>query len=384
MNLPEKNLKKRLRVMTVLGTRPEIIRLSRVIAKLDRYTNHVLIHTGQNYDFELSEIFFQQLGISKPKRVLQCAKKNAVETVAAILSETDALLEEFQPDALLVLGDTNSCLAAYSAKRRKIPVFHMEAGNRCRDQRVPEEINRKVIDHLADINMPYSELARQNLVAEGLPPDRVIKTGSPMKEILDHHAKEILASAVLKQLSLKPLDYYVASFHREEHVDNPRNLAELVKTVNELAEREGKKVIVSCHPRTQKRLEKIQAAWHTKVQILKPLGFTDYLKLQTNAIAVLSDSGTITEESAILNFPAINLRESHERPEGMDEASVMLTGFKSDRVAQGLEILKDQPRGSDRLLKMPSDYNVDNVSDKVVRIILSYTDYVNRQVWRIA
>lgn len=369
--------------MVVLGTRPEIIRLSRVLVALDQHTDLSVIHTGQNYDFELSEIFFQQLGIPAPTRILKCAKQNAVQTVAAILSQMDEVLEELKPQALLVLGDTNSCLAAYAAKRRKIPVFHMEAGNRCRDQRVPEEINRKVIDHLADINLPYSELARQNLLAEGLPADRIIKTGSPMKEILEHHDAEIKRSTILKTLSLKELDYYVASFHREENVDNAENLAELVKTVNLLAEKEKKSVIVSCHPRTQKRLGALKAKWHPMVRILKPLGFADYLKLQTRALAVLSDSGTITEESAILNFPALNLRESHERPEGMDEASVIFTGLKAERILQALEVLKTQPRGSQRLLKMPADYDVTNVSAKIVRVILSYTDYVNRHVWRM-
>lgn len=373
---------KKIKVMTVVGTRPEIIRLSRVLAALDKYTDHVLVHTGQNYDFELNEVFFQDLEIRKPDYFLNAAGKNAAETIGNTIIKLDPILEEAQPDALLILGDTNSCLSAIPAKRRKIPIFHMEAGNRCFDQRVPEETNRKIVDHTADINLTYSDIAREYLLREGLPPDRIIKTGSPMFEVLNHYALKIDNSDVLSRLGLAPYDYFVVSAHREENIESDRNFDNLVGILNGVAEKYGKPVIVSTHPRTRNRVEKRGVTFHSKVQLLKPLGFSDYVQLQKNASAVLSDSGTINEESSILNFPALNMREAHERPEGMEEAAVMMVGLELDRVFQGLEILKDQPRDNERLLRPVADYSMSNVSDKVVRIILSYTDYVNRVVWR--
>ena len=371
-----------MKIMTVVGTRPEIIRLSRVMAALDKYTDHILIHTGQNYDYELNEVFFSDLEIRKPDHFLNAAGANAAETIGNTIIKLDPILEEVQPEALLVLGDTNSCLAAIPAKRRKIPIFHMEAGNRCFDERVPEETNRKIVDHVADINLTYSDIAREYLLREGLPPDRVIKTGSPMFEVLTHYAPKIDASNVLTRLGLQPLDYFVVSPHREENIESERNFGNLVKILNGLAENRGKRVIVSTHPRTRNRVNKLGVTFHKRVELLKPLGFCDYIKLQKNAIAVLSDSGTINEESSILNFPALNLREAHERPEGMEEAAVMMTGLEVERVFQGLAILADQKRGADRTLRPVADYTIANVSDKVVRIILSYTDYVNRVVWR--
>lgn len=372
----------KMKVCTVVGTRPEIIRLSRVLAKLDQYTDHVLIHTGQNYDYELNEIFFNDLGIRKPDHFLGAAGATAAETIGQMIIKIDPLLGEIQPEALLVLGDTNSCLAAIPAKRRKIPIFHMEAGNRCFDQRVPEETNRKIVDHTADINLTYSDIAREYLLREGLPPDRVIKTGSPMCEVLAYYRDRIDASAVRQQLGLTAQDYFVVSAHREENVDSEVNFRKLVAILNGVAEAYGKRVIVSTHPRTRKRVENLGIAFHDKVELLKPLGFSDYVHLQEHSYAVLSDSGTINEESSILNFPALNLREAHERPEGMEEAAVMMTGLEWCRVRQGLAILADQPRGEKRLLRQVGDYSMPNVSDKVVRIILSYTDYVNRVVWR--
>ncbi|MGU3627826.1 non-hydrolyzing UDP-N-acetylglucosamine 2-epimerase [Comamonas sp. C24C] len=373
---------KKLKVMTVVGTRPEIIRLSRVLARLDENCEHVVVHTGQNYDYELNQIFFDDLGIRKPDHFLNAAGSSAAETIGKIIAAMDAVLIAEQPEALLVLGDTNSCLSVIPAKRRKIPIFHMEAGNRCFDQRVPEETNRRIVDHTADINLTYSSIAREYLLREGLPPDQIIKTGSPMFEVLTHYRERIDASDVLQRLRLQPADFFVVSAHREENIESDRNFGKLVQVLNKVAEVYGLPVIVSTHPRTQKRVEAMGAQFHPLVQLLKPLGFTDYNKLQLSARAVLSDSGTINEESSILNFPALNLREAHERPEGMEEAAVMMVGLEEQRVLQGLAILQKQPRGDERLLRQVSDYSMPNVSDKVVRIIHSYTDYVNRVVWK--
>jgi UDP-N-acetyl-L-fucosamine synthase len=372
---------KKLRVMTVVGTRPEIIRLSRTIPALDQATDHLLVHTGQNYDHELNQIFFDDLGLRKPDRFLDAAGGTASETIGRIIALIQAAIVELRPDALLVLGDTNSCLAAYPAKRNRIPVFHMEAGNRCFDQRVPEEINRKIVDHIADINLPYSDIAREYLLREGLAPDRIIKTGSPMLEVLRHYAPRIQASDVLSRLGLAEREYYVVSAHREENLDSPRRFEGLIRILNGLAEDDGLRVVVTTHPRTRKRIEGESPTLSSRILMSKPFGFTDYVKLQMNARAVLSDSGTITEESNILNFPALNVREAHERPEGMEEGAVILTGMDYDNVRRGLAILTSQPRGQTRLLRLVSDYDVPNVSEKVVRIILSYTDYVNRTVW---
>lgn len=372
----------KLKVMTVVGTRPEIIRLSRVIAALDRECEHVLVHTGQNYDYELSDIFFSDLEIRKPDHFLEAAGSNAAETIGQVIARADRVLETAAPQAFLILGDTNSCLAAIAAKRRKIPVFHMEAGNRCFDQRVPEEINRKIVDHISDINMPYSAISREYLLREGLPPDRIIKTGSPMYEVLMHHRPKIERSDVLQRLGLTEGDYFVVSAHREENIDSPAQFAKLVALLGGLAERYRKRVIVSTHPRTRKRIDSEGASIDSRVELLKPLGFSDYVKLQTCAAAVLSDSGTITEESSILNFPALNLREAHERPEGMEEAAVMMTGLEFDAVERGLAVLASQKRGADRNLRLVAAYGVPNVSEKVLRIILSYTDYVNHTVWK--
>jgi UDP-N-acetylglucosamine 2-epimerase len=373
---------KKLKVMTVLGTRPEIIRLSRVIAKLDEHTDHVLVHTGQNYDYELNEIFFQNLGIRKPDHFLSAAGATGAETIGKVIIAVDALLDEVKPDSLLVLGDTNSCMAVIPAKRRKIPVFHMEAGNRCFDQRVPEEINRRIVDHTADINLTYSSIAREYLLREGLPSDMVIKTGSPMFEVLTHYRKGIDSSDVLDRLQLTPSGFFVVSAHREENVDSDKNFNKLVMMLNEIAEHYGNPVIVSTHPRTQNRIDTLGAKFHDNVQLLKPLGFNDYNQLQLSAKAVLSDSGTINEESSILNFPALNIREAHERPEGMEEAAVMMVGLEADRAMQALAIIGRQPRGDIRLLRQVNDYSMPNVSEKVVRIIHSYTDYINRVVWK--
>lgn len=373
---------KKLKVMTVVGTRPEIIRLSRVLARLDEHCEHVLVHTGQNYDYELNQIFFDDLGIRKPDHFLNAAGGSAAETIGKIIIAVDGVLAREAPDAMLVLGDTNSCMAVLPAKRRKVPVFHMEAGNRCFDQRVPEEINRRIVDHTADINLTYSSIAREYLLREGLPPDMVIKTGSPMAEVLAHYRPRIDASDVLQRLGLAEGEFFVVSAHREENIDSDANFAKLVQVLNTVAGQYGLPVIVSTHPRTQKRVNALGAQFHPKVQLLKPLGFTDYNRLQLVARAVLSDSGTINEESSILNFPALNLREAHERPEGMEEAAVMMVGLEADRVMQGLAILQTQPRGADRLLRQVADYSMPNVSDKVLRIIHSYTDYVNRVVWK--
>jgi len=373
---------KKLKVMTVVGTRPEIIRLSRVMACLDRHLDHVLVHTGQNYDYELNEIFFHDLEVRRPDHFLNAAGVNAAETIGQLIIKVDQVLEEEKPEALLVLGDTNSCLAAIPAKRRKIPIFHMEAGNRCFDQRVPEETNRKIVDHTSDINMTYSSIAREYLLREGLPPERLIKTGSPMFEVLHAYMAKIDASDVLIRLGLTTQDYFVVSAHREENVDSEINLVKLANILNGVAEQYGKRIIVSTHPRTRNRIESKGLKFHDRVELLKPLGFVDYVHLQKHAYAVLSDSGTITEESSILNFPALNIREAHERPEGMEEASVMMTGLELDRVMQGLTILESQERGEARTLRPVYDYSMPNVSEKVLRIILSYTDYVNRVVWR--
>jgi UDP-N-acetyl-L-fucosamine synthase len=373
---------KKLKVVTIVGTRPEIIRLSRVIARLDQHCDQVLVHTGQNYDYELNQIFFDDLGVRKPDFFLDSAGGSAAQTIGNVIAKVDRVFSEQQADAMLVLGDTNSCLAVIPAKRRKIPVFHMEAGNRCFDQRVPEEINRRIVDHTADVNLTYSSIAREYLLREGLPPDLVIKTGSPMFEVLTHYRPRIDASDVLKRLDLTPEGFFVVSAHREENIDEPRTFAKLVGVLNSVAEDHGLPVIVSTHPRTRKRIEEGGTTFHRHIRLLKPLGFSDYVKLQMSARATMSDSGTINEESSILNFPALNLREAHERPEGMEEAAVMMVGLESDRVRQGLAILASQPRGGNRALKLVEDYAVPNVSDKVVRIIHSYVDYVNRVVWR--
>jgi UDP-N-acetyl-L-fucosamine synthase len=375
---------KKLKVMSVVGTRPEIIRLSRVLAALDVHCDHVLVHTGQNYDYELNQVFFDQLEVRKPDFFLSSAdgSVSAANTIGNLITRVDRVLGEVEPDAMLVLGDTNSCLSVIPAKRRKIPIFHMEAGNRCFDLRVPEETNRRIVDHTADINLTYSTIARDYLLREGLPPDQVIKTGSPMFEVLHHYLPRIEQSDVLARLALKPEDYYLVSAHREENIETKRTFEKLVGVLNALAEDDGVPVIVSTHPRTQNRIDQSNTKFHPLVRLLKPLGFLDYVQLQRCAIAVLSDSGTINEESSILNFPALNLREAHERPEGMEEAVVMMVGLELERVRQGLAILASQPRGAERGLRLVADYATPNVSDKVVRIIHSYTDYVKRVVWK--
>jgi UDP-N-acetylglucosamine 2-epimerase len=373
---------KKLKVMTVVGTRPEIIRLSRVLAKLDEHCDHVLVHTGQNYDYELNQIFFDDLGIRKPDHFLQAVGGTAAETIGKIISAVDGVLAEEQPEAMLVLGDTNSCLSVIPAKRRKVPIFHMEAGNRCFDMRVPEEINRRIVDHTADINLTYSSIAREYLLREGLPPDMVIKTGSPMAEVLAHYRPKIDVSDVLSRLDLSAKGYFVVSAHREENIDSDRQFNKLVEVLNGVAETHGLPVIVSTHPRTQKRVDALGVVFHPEVQLFKPLGFSDYNHLQLHSRAVLSDSGTINEESSILNFPALNLREAHERPEGMEETAVMMVGLELNRVLQGLDILTTQNTGEIRSLRQVADYSMPNVSDKIVRIIHSYTDYVNRVVWK--
>jgi UDP-N-acetylglucosamine 2-epimerase (non-hydrolysing) len=373
---------RKLKVMTVVGTRPEIIRLSRVITRLDEHTDHVLVHTGQNYDYELNEVFFRDLGLRAPDHFLEAAGGSAAETIGRVIMAVDAVVAEVRPDAMLVLGDTNSCLAVIPAKRRRVPVFHMEAGNRCFDERVPEEINRRIVDHSADINLPYSDIARSYLLAEGLPPDRVIKTGSPMFEILAHHREAIDASDALKAMEVAPNGYFLVSAHREENVDSEPQLCRLAGSLNAVAKAHKLPILVSTHPRTRNRIEQFGLSFDPLIRLLKPFGFLDYNALQMHARAVLSDSGTISEESSILNFPALNIREAHERPEAMEEGAVMMTGLGEERILQGLDILQGQPRGQDRLIRIPADYAVPNVSDKVVRIILSYTDYVKRTVWK--
>jgi len=373
---------KKLKVLTVVGTRPEIIRLSRVLAQLDQHCDHVLVHTGQNYDYELNQVFFEDLDVRKPAHFLNSAGSNAAETIGNLIIAVDRVLEIEKPDAMLVLGDTNSCLAVIPAKRRKIPIFHMEAGNRCFDQRVPEETNRRIVDHTADVNLTYSTIARDYLLREGLPPDLVIKTGSPMFEVLSHYRSRIDASDVLNRLQVQADGFFVVSAHREENIESSRSFNKLVSILNAVAEDHDLPVIVSTHPRTQKRIDAAGAKFHPHVRLLKPLGFHDYVKLQMSARAVLSDSGTINEESSILNFPALNLREAHERPEGMEEGAVMMVGLELDRVRQGLAILKGQERGDARSFRLVADYSMPNVAEKVLRIVHSYTDYVNRVVWR--
>ena len=372
----------KLKVMTVVGTRPEIIRLSRVMAALDRHVDHVLVHTGQNYDYELNQVFFDDLGLRKPDHFLEAAGGGAAETIGRVIIEVDRVLDAERPDAMLILGDTNSCLSVIPAKRRRVPVFHMEAGNRCFDERVPEEINRRIVDHTADINMPYSTIARDYLLAEGLPPDRVIKTGSPMFEILTHYRAKIDASDALSAMGVERGEYFLVSAHREENVDSERQLRRLHETLDAVAERYDRPVLVSTHPRTRDRIERHGLEFDARVRLLKPFGFVDYNALQMNARAVLSDSGTISEESSILNFPALNIREAHERPEAMEEAVVMMVGLGRDRVLQALDILADQPRGAERASRLVADYSMPDVSAKVVRIIMSYTDYVRRTVWK--
>ena len=372
----------KLRVMTIVGTRPEIIRLSRVMALLDQYCDHTIVHTGQNYDYELNEVFFEQLGIRRPDAFLEAAGETAAATIGQVIIAADIAFEKYQPEALLILGDTNSCLAAIPAKRRKIPIFHMEAGNRCFDFRVPEELNRRIVDHTSDINLTYSDIAREYLLREGFPPDQVIKTGSPMKEVIDFYLPEIEKSKILESLALNPHQYFLVSSHREENVDSKEGLKSLILSLNKLAESRGLPIIFSTHPRTRKKLDALGLEIHPLINFCKPFGFLDYVKLQLEAICVLSDSGTITEEASILNFPALNLREVHERPEGFEEAAVMMVGLDYGRIDQGLMILKQQKRGALRDLSVVKDYNVGNVSLKVLRIIQSYTDFVNRKVWK--
>lgn len=373
---------KKLKVVTVVGTRPEIIRLSRVMASLDEHCEHILVHTGQNYDYELNEIFFQDLGIRKPDHFLNAAGASGAQTIGNVIIAVDRVLEETKPEALLVLGDTNSCMAVIPAKRRKIPTFHMEAGNRCFDMRVPEEINRRIVDHTADINLTYSTIARDYLLREGLSPDMVIKTGSPMFEVLNYYREGIEASDVLERLGLEAGKFFVVSAHREENIDSDKNFLKLVEVLNTVAAHYDYPVIVSTHPRTQKRVDAMGVVFHKNVQLLKPLGFKDYNKLQVTSKTALSDSGTINEESSILNFPALNMREAHERPEGMEEAAVMMVGLETERVMQGLQVLESQARGQERTLRLVADYSMPNVSEKVVRIIHSYRDYVMRTVWK--
>lgn len=372
-----------LKVMTIVGTRPEIIKLSRVIAELDKYTDHILVHTGQNYDYELNEIFFEQLGMRKPDVFLDAAGSNAANTIGKVIIKSDEVLEKYKPDALLLYGDTNSCMSVISAKRKKIPIFHMEAGNRCFDQRVPEEINRKIVDHLSDINMPLSEHARKYLEQEGIAPETIIKTGSPMLEVLNFHRENIKKSKVLETEGLTPNEYFIVSTHREENVDSEINFQNLLEALNVITEKYGKKVIVSTHPRTRIKLESIGFSnKNSLIEFMKPFGFLDYIKLQQNAFCVISDSGTITEESSILGFPAITIRQAHERPEGMDEGTLIMTGLKSNRIIEAIEVVTGQKNENPEVTKLVADYNVDNVSKKVLRIILSYTDYINRTVWK--
>ena len=368
--------------MTIVGTRPEIIRLSRVMNQLDRYCEHIVAHTGQNYDYELNEVFFNELNIRQPDLFLNAAGETAAETIGKVIMAADKAMEKYEPEAILILGDTNSCLAAIAAKRRKIPIFHMEAGNRCFDFRVPEEINRRIVDHTSDINLTYSDIAREYLLREGLPPDQIIKTGSPMREVITHYRSKIEESDVMGRLNLVERQYFLVSAHREENVDSPENLSSIFQILNTLAEKYQEPVIVTTHPRTRKRVDALDLMVHPLIRLMKPFGFLDYVKLQINAHCVISDSGTITEESSILNFPALNLREMHERPEGFEEASVMFVGLNSERIFQGLEILENQPRGEERSLHMVGDYSTDNVSIKILRIIQSYTNFINTKVWK--
>jgi UDP-N-acetyl-L-fucosamine synthase len=374
---------KQLKVVTVVGTRPEIIRLSRVLCALDKHQSiqHIIVHTGQNYDYELNEIFFEDLEIRKPDYFLNAAGHNAATTIGNIISAIDGVLEQEKPDAFLVLGDTNSCLCAIPAKKRQIPIFHMEAGNRCFDQRVPEETNRKIVDHISDINLTYSDIAREYLLREGLSPERVIKTGSPMFEALNYYGNKIDNSDILNRLELTEGNYFIVSTHREENIAPEYNFLKIVDILNTVAEKYQKPIIVSTHPRTRNRIKELKVEFHPLVQLMNPMGFSDYNLLQKKAKAVLSDSGTISEESSIMNFPALNIREAHERPEAMEEASVMMVGLNKERILQALDVLENQARGEHRLLRPVADYSMPNVSEKVVRIILSYTDYVNRVVW---
>lgn len=375
---------RKLKVITVVGTRPEIIRLSCVLNKLDASDaiDHILVHTGQNYDYELNEVFFKDLGLKKPDYFLDAAGGNATTTAGNILIKIDSVLEKVMPDAFLVLGDTNSCLCAIAAKKRQIPIFHMEAGNRCFDQRVPEETNRKIVDHISDINLTYSDIAREYLLREGLMPDRVIKTGSPMFEVLNVYKEKINNSRILQELNLEKYKYFIVSSHREENINSAKNFNNLISSLNQIADEYKLPIIVSTHPRTRKMINEKSVNFHPMVQLMKPMGFSDYVRLQKDAFVVLSDSGTISEESSILNFPALNLREAHERPEAMEEASVMMVGMNVDRILQGIVILKDQKRSQDRTLLQVKDYSMPNVSEKVVRIIISYTDYIKRVVWQ--
>ena len=372
-----------MKIITIVGTRPEIIRLSRVISKLDLFTKHILVHTGQNFDYELNKIFFDDLDIRQPDYFLNAAGGNASETIGRIIISVDEVLEKESPDALLVLGDTNSCLSVIPAKRRKIPIFHMEAGNRCFDQRVPEEINRKIIDHTADINMPYSTIAREYLLREGFPPDQIIKTGSPMYEVLCYYKDKINASRVLSSLELKEQNYFVISTHREENVDAEQSLRKIEKVINAICEEYKLPVILSTHPRTRKKLETYKVAFNPLVRTLKPLGFLDYIKLQQNAFCVISDSGTITEEASIMNFPAVNMREVHERPEGMEEGVAIMTGLNEQNILDAICVATKMSRGATRTIRLVSDYDAPFVSDKVTKIILSYTNFINRKVWKL-
>jgi UDP-N-acetyl-L-fucosamine synthase len=375
-------MNKKIKVMTVVGTRPEIIRLSRVISKLNKFIEHTLVHTGQNYDYELNEIFFNDLEIKKPDYYLNAAGENAAITIGNIIAKIDPILSEVNPDAVLVLGDTNSCLSVIPAKRRQIPIFHMEAGNRCFDQRVPEETNRKIVDHIADINLTYSDIAREYLLREGLPPDQIIKTGSPMFEVLQHFKGKIEISNILEQQQLKKNEYFLISVHREENIEDDNQFNNFVKILNNIAEKYKKNIIVSTHPRTRNRIEKDSIKFHKLIRLLKPLGFLDYISLQLNALIVLSDSGTISEESSILQFPALNLRETHERPEAMEETSVIMTGLNYIRVLQGIDLLINQDNLNKQNMRTVSDYSMPNVSEKIVRIIISYIDYINRKIWQ--
>ena len=371
-----------LKVMTVVGTRPEIIKLSRIIPKLDETFNHVLVNSDQNFDYELNEIFFKDLNIRKPDENLKIKEKNASKTIGKVIEKTDTLIKKYKPDAFLILGDTNSCLSCISAKRNKVPIFHLEAGNRCFDQRVPEEINRKIIDHVSDVNLTYSSIAREYLLNEGLPKDQIIKVGSPMKEVLKFYENKINKSKILNKLKLSKHNYILFSLHREENVDDKKNLKSFIKILNFLEEKENKKIIISTHPRTRKNLEKLNFKYSSKINFLKPFSFSEYIKLQLNSKYVLSDSGTITEESSILNFPAINLRENHERPEGNEEGSVIFTSLSLNNIDQAINILKSQKRGKIRNINPVKDYEVDNVSEKIIRIILSYTNYINNKTWK--
>lgn len=373
---------KKLKIITIVGTRPEIIRLSRIINKLDNYCEHTLVHTGQNYDYELNQIFFDDLGIRAPNIFLECAGSSAAETMAQVISKSDKVFAEIKPDAILILGDTNSALSAISAKRKKIPIFHMEAGNRCFDLRVPEEINRKIVDHISDVNLPYSDIAREYLLREGISPDFIVKTGSPMDEVLEFYKDKITSSNILKNLNLSAEKFFLVSMHREENVDSKENIRSFVDTLDSLAKKYNFPIIISTHPRTRKKIEELKLSFNPLVHLMKPLGFSDYVHLQTKAKVVLSDSGTITEESSILNFPAINIREAQERPEGFEEGAVMFTGMNTERILQAISILENQSRGNLRIINKVNDYIAPNVSEKVLRTIISYTDYVNRVIWK--